>query len=149
MLPPSPFSVSPSYGVRSMSVKACGTSSLGLSRHGTGCLSNLSASRSTYVLEPFLRSLSSQKSAPCGPPLAKDAILSSAQNFSHSVSGQKGYFHHTLVDLGWCYVLWRGSSWIPLMSSPLSPTSLPCALGCDQILPQMFLTVIFELYSEF
>lgn len=100
MLPPSPFSVSPSYGVRSMSVKARGTSSLGLSHHGTGCLSDLSASGSTYVLEPFFRSLFSQKSAPCGPPLAKDEILSSVQNFSHSAPGQKGYFHHTLVDLG-------------------------------------------------
>lgn len=86
-------------------MKAQGTLSLGLSHHGTGCLYTLFASCSRYVLEPFFRSLSSQKSAPCGPPLAKlfqDTIFNSVQDFSRFPFPQdrRDYFHHTLVDLG-------------------------------------------------
>lgn len=37
----------------------------------------------------------------------------------------------------------------PLHVPPLSPTSPPCALGSDQTLPQILLTTILELLSEF
>lgn len=63
----SPFSVCSSYRVRSTFVKAHSSSSPGLSHC---CIVFLLCFILPYVLEPFFRSSTSPKNAPCGPPVA-------------------------------------------------------------------------------
>lgn len=149
-LPPSLFSLSPLYGVRSMSVKARGTSSLGLSHHGTGCLSKSALPHVPPMsLSPFSDLCSPKKVHPVALLWPRMQSSAARRIFPILLQDRRDISTTHWLILGDVMFCGGGSSWIPLVSSPLSPASLPCALGCDQILPQMFLTVIFELFSEF
>lgn len=121
-----PFSVFPSYGMRTMFVKAHWTSSLGLSHSVGHCVSFYSsASCSCCDLEPFFRSLSSQKTALFGQAVSGHNLEQRAEFFPYCSRSEGLFPLHT--DLGWCYVLCRSSYGSPLCPSPLTHLNSLCS----------------------
>lgn len=136
------------FMVRSMFMKAHRTSNVGLSHRGAGCLV-LSASCSLYALEPFFRSLSSRKRAFSGQAISRCSLQQCAELFPFCCRAEGAFSNIHWLIFGNVLVYVGCHHRTPSCPSPLSPTSLLCAVGCDQILPQMFLTAIPELFSKF